>query len=362
MKNNLNLTIFLLLVCASTVSLYAQQDTTGKEEEIDFSQFENMDVPDGSKRYCTSKVLGLSPNKLISIGYDYQFGHKLSNTDPFAPNTIDSKGTADIQSSGGVRLVANMPLLSNTKWLINMGMNYWRNGYSMNNISNDNYVVNQLNKNGLSTMGLNATVFKPLNDKHFILAFASGDMNGSSTLLNADFADYLPTTKLTVAALFGWKRNDRSMIAVGLSRTYRPGAQGIIPLILFNHTFENRKWGIESLFPARLAFRRSFNSRNLMLLGYELEGNSYAMINRSNNPAYNNLELRRSEIRPRITYERAITDFIWISAQVGYRINYNFNIDKGDSFRVLGDKSPYYMENTLSNALYVQVSLNLVSP
>lgn len=352
------------LLCISLICLllspgFAQQDTSAKEEEIDFSQFANMDVPDGSKRYCTSKVLGLSPNKLISIGYDYQFGHQLSNTDPYASNT---KGSSDIQSSGGVRLVANMPLLSNTKWLINMGVNYWRNGYNMSNIGNANYVVNQLNEKGLSTMGLNATVFKPLNEKHFILAFASADMNGASNLLNADVADYLPTTKVTAAALFGWKPSDRSMIAFGLSRTYRLGAQGIIPLILFNHTFENKKWGVESLFPARLAFRRSFNPRNLMLFGYELEGNSYAMINRSSNPAYNNLELRRSEIRPRITYERAITDFIWISAQLGYRINYNFNIDKGDSFRVLGDNTPYYIENTLTNAMYVQISLNLVSP
>lgn len=339
--------------------VFAQQDTTGKEEEIDFSQFADMDVAEGSKRYCTSKVLGLSPNKLISIGYDYQFGHKLTNTDP---NAVVQTGTADIQSAGGLRVVANMPLLSNTKWLINMGATYWRNGYTMDNISNNNYVVNQLNDRGLATMGLNTTVFKPLNEKHFVLAFASADMNGASTLLNEDVADYLPTTKITAAALFGWKRNERSMIAFGLSRTYRPGAHGIIPLILFNHTFENRKWGVESLFPARLAFRRSFDPRNLVLIGYELEGNSYAISNRSSSPVYDNLELRRSEIRPRVTYERAITDFIWLSAQVGYRINYNFNIDKGDSFRLLGDDTPYYMENTLGNALYVQISLNLVSP
>ncbi|MES2558148.1 MAG: hypothetical protein V4590_00290 [Bacteroidota bacterium] len=358
MKQTAGLVLLLLL----TTCVFAQQDTTIKEEEMDFSQFSDMDAAAGTKRYCTSKVLGISPNKLISIGYDYQLSQQLTNTDPYATGTDTKLGKADIQSAGGLRVVANVPLLSNTKWLVNMGVTYWRNAYSMDTYDNSNYVVRSLKERGLTTSGLNATVFKPLNEKHFILSFASADANGDYTFDDDKLMDYLGDPKITVAAFFGWKRSDRSMIAVGLSRTYRPGANGIIPLVLFNHTFENRKWGIESLFPARLALRRSFNPRNLLLIGYELEGNSYAILNRTSNVAYNNLELRRSEIRPRITYERAITDFIWISAQLGYRINYNFNIDQSDSFRFLGDKTAYYMDNTLSNALYVQVSLNLVSP
>ena len=83
------------------------------------------------------------------------------------------------------------------------------------------------------------------------------------------------------------------------------------------------------------------------------------MLNRTSganyNAAYNDLELRRSEIRPRITFEKAITDFIWVSAQVGYRLNYNFNIDQGDILRLIGSDKPYYMENTLSNPIYFQI-------
>lgn len=352
-------------------SAFAQQDST-QEEQIDFSQFSDMGAPEGSKRYCTSKVLGLSPNKLITVAYDFQGPHSLTNTDPFGAtgNSIPEKyvreGKADIQSSGGLRLAANVPIISNTKWLINVGGTYWRNGYQMESFTSNSYVVSNLQQRGLTTIGLNTTIFKPLNEKHFILAFASADANGDYTLGDEKIGEYLVAPKITAAGFFGWKRSDRSMVAVGLSRTYRPGALGIIPLILFNHTFENRKWGVESLFPARLAFRRSFNPRNLLMFGYELEGNSYSMINRTTganfNPAYNNLELRRSEIRPRISFERAITDFIWLTAQVGYRINYNFNMDQGDIFRLIGSDKPYYIENTLTNAVYFQVGINLVSP
>jgi len=368
LKNNLLLA--LLLVTLHFAS--AQQDSTNVEEEIDFSQFADMGLADGAKRYCTSKVFGLSPNKLISIGYDFQGAHNATNVDPYkagGPSAITNDKMI-INSSGGLRLVANVPLISNTKWLVNIGGNYWRNAYNAGFTEINapkSYVLENLASRGLTTIGLNATVFKPLNERNFILSFASADANGNYNLSDAKIGEYLTTPKITIAAFYGWKRTDLSMVAVGLSRTYRPGALGIIPLILFNHTFENRRWGVEALFPARLAFRRSFNTRNLLLLGYELEGNSYSMINRTTgsanfNPAYNNLELRRSEIRPRVTYEKALTDFIWISAQLGYRINYNFNIDQGDTFRLIGSDVPYYMDNTLTNTWYFQISLNLVSP
>jgi len=156
------------------------------------------------------------------------------------------------------------------------------------------------------------------------------------------------------------------MIAFGISRTYRPGALNYIPLILFNHTFVNRKWGIEALFPARLAVRRTFNARNLLLIGYELEGNSYSILNSGPTLAvvspYNDLELKRSEIRARLSYEKLITGFIWLTVQAGYRVNYNFNIDKGDELRLIGNKDPYFIENRLTNPLYFNIGIHLVSP
>lgn len=341
---------------------FAQTDSIPPEEPIDFSQFANASVDNSVKRYCTSKVLGLSPNKLISIGYDWQGKQEVLNEISLGGITL--KDNMEIKSASGLRFTANVPVISNTKWLVSLGANYWRVNYNTGDAKPLSYFNNQLNTNGLTTLGLNATLFKPLNEKNFILSFISADANGAFKLDNSQLGEYLTSPKYTVAAFYGWKRNDRSMIAFGASRTYRPGAQGYIPLILFNHTFESKKWGIESLFPARLAVRRTINTRNLLFFGYELEGNSYSIINTTNprNNFYDNLELRRSEIRPRITYERSLYQFIWLSVQVGYRINYNFNVDQGDDLRLLGSDAAYYMTNTLSNAPYFQVGINLVSP
>lgn len=349
-------TLLWISFCTLSTFSFAQTDSLA-EEAIDFSQFDQVQETPGTKRYCTNKVLGISPNKLISVGYDYQAMHHFANYP-----VSGSEGHSDISSASGLRLMVNYPIISNTKGLITLGGNYWRTAYSGMTNSTDNYVIGALKERGLTTIGINSTIFKPLNEKYFLLGFVSADANGDYTLSDDKLGDYLTTPKISAAVFFGKKRNDRSILAFGVSRTYRPGAKGIIPLIIYNHTFENRKWGIESVFPARAALRRTFNPRNLLFFGYELEGNSYSIVNRTNNTAFNNLELRRSEIRPRITYEFALKGFMWLSLQAGYRINYNFNIDSGDKLRLLGSDDPYYMENKLTNPLYFQISLNLVSP
>jgi hypothetical protein len=330
----------------------AQQDSTA-EEAIDFSQFAEMAPAEGTKRYCTSKVLDLSPNKLISIGFDYQ-----------GPHSLTSKNEdVEINSVSGMRISGNIPVISQTKLVWAVGFTHWQSFYDIpDHGKSDQPFVHNLHKYGLSTTGINTTLFKPLNERNFILAFVSADMNGNYQLNSSDIGDFLGKTRYSVAGFYGWKRNDRSMVAVGISRTYRPGALGYIPLVMFNHTFESRKWGVEALFPARAAMRRTFNPRNILLAGYELEGNSYHLLNRNGSFQENDLELKRSELRFRLTYEKSIYNFIWISVQAGYRVNYNFNVDRGDNFRSIFGGDPYTIENRLTNPFYFNISLNLVSP
>lgn len=356
MKRNI---LFAFLIFGFIQSTQSQVDST-TEEMIDFSQFEVVE-PTGTKRYTTNKVLGLSPTKLISIGFDYQGKHELTN---YAPNDT---GTATINSNSGIRLVGNYPIISNTKWIVNLAANYWRSNYSISDKKSSepkgNSFINSLEERGLSATGVSATIFKPLNEKFFLLGFVLSEFSGDYKLNSSNLGEYFGQPKISAAFFVGKKRHERSLLAFGLSRTYRPGALGMIPLVMFNHTFENKKWGIESFFPARAAVRRTFNPRSLLFLGYELEGTSYGMFNMNDASYPNNLELRRSELRPRITYECSLYGFVWLSVQAGYRINYNFNVDSGDKFRFIGSPDTgYHQYNELTNPLYFQVSLNLVSP
>ena len=358
---------WLLLLVFFPGFLFAQPDSTAAAE--DYSQYENLDFADaGAKRYCTSKVLDLSPQKLISIGFDFQGPYKLEEA-----GDGDGKINTNFDFSSGERLQLNIPVVSRNSIIVQAGLNYAAQRYSGTADSTAVLGRNLLEK-GLTTLGLNLTIFKPLNEKRFLLFQGSSDLNGDYS-----FNKLLPLKymKYSAALVYGWKMHERLMYGFGLSRTYRVGEMNYIPVFLYNYTAPNRKWGAEVLFPARAHYRRTFSSRSLLLLGYELEGQSYRMNIDGNFPyqnfgnplsqetLINGAELRRGELRIRAVFERSIKNFIWISAQAGFRYNYSFNVDEvpsGDFFRGFFGDQTYGMENLLGNSFYSMVSINLVSP
>lgn len=364
----------ILSVCFITFQLLlsAQVDSLPPtEEEEDYSMYDNLDFADGAaKRFCTSKVLDLSPAKLISIGYDFQGPFSLE-TDSFPAfgNRQGLPGTkSNYNGAGGWRFSANIPVISRNDLIIQLGGNYWETVYfekANESVQLFENPVNQtLRAHGLRTMGLNSTIFKPFNEKYYTVVQLSGDLNGDYTLAALPGLDH---TRFSVAGLFGWKANDRKMIGFGLSRTFRGGELLYIPVMMLNWTAPNRKWGVEMLAPARAHIRRTFSSRSLVMFGYELEGNSYFLNNGVNlNEEGRAIELRRSELRIRAMYERSIKNFIWVSVQAGLRYNYAFEVDNiadgNDFFRGFFGDQTYFMENKLSNTFYTMISLNLVSP
>ncbi|MFM7488668.1 MAG: DUF6268 family outer membrane beta-barrel protein [Cytophagales bacterium] len=343
--------ILLATALAAANSVSAQEADTVE----DYSMYGEAELAGGAKRFCTSKVFDLSPNKLISVGYDFQSGYQanLGAVGNVAPQGINN------QNNCGLRIAANAPTILKTNVLLNLGATYWENFYSFGNGA-AHPLAQSLQAYGLRTMGINFTLFKPFNEVNFLIVNGSADLNGNYSFENFQS---LSTAKISATAIYGWKKHDRLQYGFGLARTYRIGELNYLPVFLYNYTFPSRKWGVEALFPARANLRRTYNSRTLAFFGYELEGNSYLIRNRGNEFAsgINNLELRRSELRIRFTFERSIKDFLWFSLQAGLRYNMRFNVDDKEFFRGFGDQ-PYLFENTLTNALYVNFSVNLVSP
>ncbi len=376
--------LFFVTALGMSMSVLAQTKadstkTTDEEPPMDFSQFggdmavSTGTLNDGVKRYCTSKVFGISPTKLLSLGYDYQAGFDMkANVAANPPNAnLDTYSeTQKVSSMHGVRFIANFPVISKNSLTVNLGATYMESNYQFANPASEmkSGLTRSLNSTALRSTGINITVFKPLNEKNFLLLQTSHDLNGDYRL--GEFQT-LGLVKHSALAVFGWKKHDRLQWGIGFGRTYRVGALNYIPIILYNYTSENRKWGVEAVFPAKVAYRRSFSPRSILLFGYELEGNSYALRNRAidrnyafGEPMAHDLELRRSEMRIRITYERALYQFVWLSVQAGYRYNWrnSYNIDMGDSFRSFFSNAPYHYTNSVANPLYFQIGINLVSP
>ena len=164
--------------------------------------------------------------------------------------------------------------------------------------------------------------------------------------------------------LYGWRKSMNLTYGVGAQLGYALGRQRIYPAFLYNQTF-NSKWGIEALLPANADLRYNASERSLWYGGVSVDGASYNInVKDIGVPAYETLELRRSEIRGRIRWEREIYDFLWLGAEAGYRRNLNFNAfekDADDGFIFAKNEDPV-IENRLKGAAIFSLEIFLVPP
>jgi len=356
---------FSVLVSAALV---AQEDSTYVEEEFDFSDFELATEP--AKAFCNNKVLGQSPTTLVGAYYDFMPEHSLTAGSPLDAQDIDISNESTINSSQRLALTTNLPVVSRNNLLINFNLIFQRQFYEISG-SNGHPLLESLNENGLTRMGSVFTVFKPLNEKNFILGQAGFEINGDYSINDIQTANAF---RFPAALLYGFKPSDRLMYAFGVSRTYLGGALNYVPIVYYYHTFKNQKWGIEAVLPSRGALRYRFDSKSLISAGFNVIGATYALNNWTANaeayaPEVNELidatavELRRSEIRTGLNYQRQLFGFFWLSAEAGYRINYSFELDQdGDFLRFFGNDEPYFIENDLENQMYFTVGITYTSP
>ena len=373
LRNLLKLTTAIIVLTSTPILAQTETESTDSYDDIDWSLYDDLGFEDESiKRYANAKIEGLSPAKLISFGYDFQSPYTITPGDlTLGDGTIIAGGEAEalqVNSTAGIRAGFNLPVVSQTNLVWQMGANYWNTSYNYGEAptSADNPLHQTLSEHGLRTSGVNTTIYKPLDEEQFILFQGSADMSGTygSSLIPAQYLKY------SAAVLWGKRPTEKKQWAVGVARTYRVGELNYIPVILYNKTSANNKWGTEALFPARVHVRRTLNPRNMVFLGYELQGQSFRMY--ENLPGFDirdeDLEIRRGEIRVRAIYEFSLKNFIWMSVQAGYRINYRYDVDRlvsgPDIYRAFGllDSPDYAQLNALTNPFYVNVSVNLVSP
>ncbi len=350
MKNIIFSLLFILLNLP--LFLYAQDD-----DDFDMSDFEEAS---DAKVFCNNKVTGLSPTQLISLSFDYALENKWETSagENFEGNYVGNEST--YSRNYGLRLETNYPIISNNKLIVNAYLNYWESQYSAD--ASEPIIGQFFDRNPLRTTALGALVFKPLNEKNFLLFQLEGAMNGNYNF--GSISPELDKTKLSVAALYGWKTNDFTNIAIGVSRTYRGGRLLYVPALMWNKTF-NKKWGMEMLLPARASVRRNFSTKSILMMGYELEGQSYHIQERDDtsvSPVFgsvstaNDWELRKSEVRARLSWSKSISDFIWFNVQAGAVVTYRMDIDQEAS-----DDSAW-LNNNAQVPLYFRVGIQMVSP
>ncbi len=339
-------TLLLALLFICRFSIAQVTDTSSAEDNIDYSAFGDAA---GVKRYATQKVLNQTPNRIVSIGYEYHGGFNMPEV-PMYPTFLGPQ-TFRANRLAGLRAQVNIPVVSTNKVIWQMGANYWQSAYQFKALTTNSF-INELESNGMHTAGLNTTIFKPLNEKNFLIFQASADVNG--VFENLKEVNNKAIT-YSGAAIYGWKKSESNMFGIGVSRTYRAGQAIVVPILLWNKTF-NHAWGMELLLPARGHLRYNFSTSNILQLGYELEGNQYWMRTPSPN---GEVFIQRGELKPRIQWDKRLKGFLWLSAQAGLRYNWRFDVMNEYDAR---KDNQLFFRSQLTNPFYFNVSLNFVSP
>jgi hypothetical protein len=348
--------VVLLLGMTTPGTLLAQNE----EEEFDPEAFKMADETP-LKNFTTNKITNLSPTRLVGISFDYLGAYTM--TSEAAPGLSSSEAarypsySAPVNRNTGLRLDANIPVISKNSIIANLTASYWESRYDIreNTVNPAHQIALNHARHPLRTTTLGTLIFKPLDEKHFLIFQAEAALNG-----NYNFNDIKPDfglIKYSATAVYGWKYSDNQNLGVGITRTYRGGRVLHIPVLLWNKTFNDR-WGMELLLPARGHARYNFSTKSMLMFGYELEGQSYHVQSAQGaNTTYgfSQMELRKSEIRARVSWDKSLTDFIWFNVQAGVRPMYRYDLAPRES-------DDAFISNKMGMPLYFRVGINLVSP
>lgn len=368
-KNNLFLLIALLLSVGIS-PLMAQEE----EEEEDWDMYDDLELVDDSnvKRYAKPTIVGLSPTRFLSISYDQQLGYDMNLSSARFPSSGNSgwgvdenapvSETGRVNFTGGLRFNSNIPIISKSNLVWQSGLNYMRVGYNIGGVEEPgdaSGLTRILDERGLNNLNWTNTFFVPISEENFFIFQGSLDMSGDYGFSLQPFN----TVRWSLAAVYAKRVSERKRWGLGLARTYRVGNLNYVPVIMYDVTSADRKWGTEILFPARAHGRYNFSKSALLLFGYELEGQSYRINEFS--VANNSYEIRRGELRPRIELQKQLSGPFWMHFQAGYRIDWTFNADELEGsrefFRGFFGTQEYGMVNNLSNTVYFNLGISFVT-
>lgn len=245
-----------------------------------------------------------------------------------------------------------LPIILKENIKVAMGVQYFVEEFNFENETSDFPFYNNLEDRSLRSIRGEVFIIKPTRKKRYYLLRMSGSLNGDYDESEFDNSDFF---RFSVTPLVGWKKNQYTSYAFGVSLSYSFGRRAIFPVFTYNHAF-NSKWGVEAVLPANAKLRYgTLDQKNYFYLKAELRGSNYSI--RLEETQADLFYLNKSEVRFLLTWEREIHDWLWFGMETGLRSNINF--DLADSPNI---NTNVVVENDLAAAFIYNVSIFIVPP
>lgn len=298
------------------------------------------------KIYCNPLVAGQPTTKRLSLTYEIQPTYSGPTNFPLFPfpSSIETK-SSPVQS---LRLQYNQTVLTKPKLYMSFSAGYWLSSFNVS-ANSSNAFGRILDQSPLHSITASSNIFKPLNEKNFILLNLSLEANGNGSSFKKFSSDNLLAGG---AAIFGWKKGFKRMWGLGVFRGYRMGRVIHVPALLFNSSFNN-KWGVDALLPARANFRYKASPTVLWYVGYELDGSQFAI--REQGSFLNGTFLQRGEIRPKLGFEKQLKKNWAFTMNAGLRFNGRLDVSSDYNGKDL------IVESSPKPGLFINAGLHIIN-
>lgn len=268
----------------------------------------------------------------MQLGRGIVFGYKRMSpynivSESQVPDLVEN-AESDIERIRNLVVKVRIPVVARDRSQFVIGLEYNTDEFEFENIEYQEYrFYRELHQKSLRGRGIKLYYNHGFDDRKYIFFRGSAELNGDIPDEAIDNA-----LRFSLAGIYGWKISPTKAWGIGFYFSYSFGRPLLLPAVVYNNTWSKR-WGIEAAFPATVMLRHNINSKNFLYFGYNVEGGSYNIdLGSTLNERFNNIQVRRSEVMPKIVWEREIYDFIWFSLEGGFRYNINFNVTEDTLF------------------------------
>ena len=312
------------------------------------------------QQFANPSVLGMGPSKGLIVRYERmpRFG-VASSAQVAGLNNFSTDATKNARLS----IKGYIPLWNHPHLKLILGLGYEREEFKFAQLPTTYELYDNIENKGLKSISSQLAIIRPVDEVHWYLVRLKGELSGDYTSSELTRSDY---SRFSADAIYGWKRSPNFSWGVGFQYGYAFGRLSFYPAVIYNRTF-NSHWGIEALAPARFTLRYNASPNSIFYAGYTVDGYNY-IINLRNNLERKNangasliplrtLELRETEVKFRLRWERELLSFLWMGAEGGYRYNYAF-----DAFDRTNADREKIIDSKFNGVPYFSLELFLTPP
>ncbi|MGB0522225.1 MAG: DUF6268 family outer membrane beta-barrel protein [Flammeovirgaceae bacterium] len=235
---------------------------------------------------------------------------------------------ADIRENLRRDFSARFPFYIKDGWALGLGFLYRHEQFRFEDITNTNYpLFQQLENKGLRRTGFDVLFQRTTKNKHTIQGSFGIQFNGDTYKSRA----LLRLLKVSGVVIYSTQKSPRTEIGWGVLGGYDLGSPRIYPVFSYKHFF-NKHLKLQMTLPRSVNLSYGFSNKMFLTFTTELSGASYHIVDELLE-GFDNLQIRKSEVRAKLRFDREIHDWLWFGIEYGGLRYINFFVSDPQGFQ-----------------------------